>query len=253
MQYCGKPVKRIACLLTFLAFWSGCSIHAQPAGLESWDQSSDLVYKQLNGIDRYLHREIRQTDGSRRVTSPLESLVLKYDRSPRNDDCPVYFGQASVQFKFSETGRFPSTPLKVIAAKLRAGEIKAEEIAVQFMWINGKRVTINNRHLTVLYMAGMRPTKLIDRTANPAARSPGTLLEVLRRLEGMAGKSSTEMLIRRRGLGRDGRLKEATDWDAPISEIVSMPDDLLQLARSCQRGEQRQGSSGNGTQIGSAF
>jgi hypothetical protein len=49
------------------------------------------------------------------------------------------------------------------------------------------------------------------------------------------------MLVRTRGLGRDGRLKEATDWDAPIGEIVSMPDDLLQLARSCQRGEQRQG------------
>jgi hypothetical protein len=240
-QNWGKSVKRIAHLLALLVFWSGCSIHAQSPGLESWDPTSDLVYTQLNGIDRYLHREIRQTDGSRPVTTPLEPLLLKYDRSPRNDDCPVYFGQASVQFKFGEDGRFPSTPLKEIAAKLRAGEIKADEIAVQFMWINGKRVTINNRSLTVLYMAGMRPTKLIDRTENPAARSPGTLLEVLRRLEGMAGKPSTEMLVRTRGLGRDGRLKEATDWDAPIGEIVSMPDDLLQLARSCQRGEQRQG------------
>src|SRR5918994_6359228 len=96
-QNWGKSVKRIAHLLALLVFWSGCSIHAHSPGLESWDPTSDLVYTQLNGIDRYLHREIRQTDGSRPVTTPLEPLLLKYDRSPRNDDCPVYFGQASVQ------------------------------------------------------------------------------------------------------------------------------------------------------------
>jgi hypothetical protein len=55
----------------------------------------------------------------------------------------------------------------------------------------------------------------------------------------MAGKPSTEMLVRTAGLGADGQPKEPSDWDAPIGEIVSMPDDLLIEARTCEQGDKR--------------
>jgi hypothetical protein len=126
-----------------------------------------------------------------------------------------------------------------LAAKLKAGDLTPDDFPIQFIWIDGKRVTLNNRSLTALYKAGKRPTKLIDRTETPSAQSHEELASALRRLEGMAGKPSTEMLVRTAGLGADGQPKEPSDWDAPIGEIVSMPDDLLREARTCEQGNKR--------------
>jgi hypothetical protein len=58
---------------------------------------------------------------------------------------------------------------------------------------------------------------------------------VLRRLEVMGGKPSTEMLVRTGGISFDGRLTEASDWNVPMGEIVSMPDDLLIEASTCKQ------------------
>jgi hypothetical protein len=91
----------------------------------------------------------------------------------------------------------------------------------------------------VLYKAGKGPTKSIDVSNNPSVQSPDALADALRRLEGMAGKPSTEMLVRTPGLGSDGQFREASDWDAPIGEIVSMPEDLLKEARTCEKNAER--------------
>jgi hypothetical protein len=164
----------------------------------------------------------------------LKDLKAKYDLSPRSHDCPVYFGQASVQLQFSETGVFRRATLDHLAAKLKAGAIKPDDVPVQFVWVDGKRVTVNNRSLTVLYKVGMRPTKLIDQSEKLPAEGSESLEAVLRRLEAMGGKPSTEMLVRIPGIGSDGRRRDARDWEAPIGEIVSMPDDVLAHAKSCE-------------------
>ncbi|HET8562922.1 MAG TPA: hypothetical protein VFM35_03500, partial [Candidatus Binatia bacterium] len=200
------------------------------------DRVPDAIYKELNGIDRTHHRQIRQTEGTKRVTSSLKELTTKYDLSPRSHDCPVYFGQANVQMQFSQSGKFRRATLDDVATMLKAGEISPDEIPVRFLWVDGKRVTVNNRSLTVLYKAGMRPTRLIDQSEKLPVQGPGSLEEVLRRLEAMAGKPSTEMLVRTPGIGSDGRPREARDWEAPMGEIVSMPDDVLAHARSCDVG-----------------
>jgi hypothetical protein len=204
------------------------------------DQSADGIYKELNGIDKNLHREIRQTAGRKPVTTSLDDLKVKYDLSRKNHQCPIYFGQANAQSRFSGSGLFSRMALADMAAKLKAGELTADDLPIQFIWIDGKRVTLNNRSLTALYKAGKRPTKLIDRTESLHAQSHEELAGALRRLEGMAGKPSTEMLVRTAGLGADGQPKEPSDWDAPIGEIVSMPDDLLMEARTCEQKNQRQ-------------
>ena len=203
------------------------------------DQGADGIYRELNGIDKHLHREIRQTAGRRPVTTSLDDLKIKYDLSRKDHKCPIYFGQANAQSRFSGSGRFTRMALADLAAKLKAGEISPDDFPIQFIWIDGKRVTLNNRSLTALYKAGKRPTKLIDRTETPSAQSHEELASALRRLEGMAGKPSTEMLVRTAGLGADGQPKEPSDWDAPIGEIVSMPQDLLMEARNCAQVDRR--------------
>ena len=222
-------------LLQFAAgifLWAGAAL-AQPAPEKEFTGTPAAIYEELIGLDQARHREIRQNVGSKRVTTSLDELKKRYDLSPRSHDCPVYFGQASVQMQFSGSGIFRNASLFEIAAKLKAGEIKPDDVPIQFVWVDGRRVTVNNRSLTALYMAGMRPTKLTDQTGKLPLQGSESLEEDLRRLEAMAGKPSTEMLVRVAGVGSDGRPREAIDWDAPVGAIVSMPDELLGHARIC--------------------
>lgn len=195
----------------------------------------DAIYRELTGIDKNQHREIRRSEGSKRVLKSVDELQAKYDMTPKSHDCPVYFGQANIQTQFSGSGKFRKASLDDVAAMLKTGKIHPDDVPVQFLWVNGKRVTVNNRSLTALYKAGMRPTKMIDITGKLPAQGSESLEAVLRRLEAMAGKPSTEMLVRAAGVGSDGQPRQATDWDAPIGDIVSMPEDVLKHARSCDK------------------
>jgi hypothetical protein len=226
-----QNLKWIVLATCFLA--TACLVGPQETKKGYVAQTADGIYKELNGIDKNLHREIRQTAGRRPVTASLEDLKTKYDLSRKNHSCPIYFGQATAQSRFSGSGRFSRMALADLAAKLTAGELTPDDFPIEFFWIDGKRVTLNNRSLTALYKAGKRPTKVIDRTENSSAQSREELASALRRLEGMASKPSTEMLVRTAGLGPDGQPKEPSDWDAPIGEIVRMPEDLLLEARTC--------------------
>lgn len=194
---------------------------------------AEQVYREINGIARDTHREIRQTLGTRVNTEPLETFRAKYDLSPRSSNCPVFFAQPNVTPRFSPDGSFRMAPLDDIASKLRSGELSPDAVVIHFVWVNGRRVTLNNRSLTVLYKAGKAPTRLVDRTADIPPKGPDSVDELLRRLEGMGGLPSTEMLIRTAGVGRDGKTKKDSDWDAPIGEIVSMPPALLKQAWAC--------------------
>jgi hypothetical protein len=225
-------------LATFFLATASC-VGPQETEKNYVDQTADGIYKMLNGIDKNLHREIRQTAGRKPATASLDDLKTKYDLSRKNHQCPIYFGQPNAQSRFSGSGRFSRMALADLTAKLKAGDLTPDDFPIQFIWIDGKRVTLNNRSLTALYKAGKRPTKLIDRTETPSAQSREELTSALRRLEGMAGKPSTEMLVRTAGLGPDGQPKEPSDWDAPIGEIVSMPDDLLMEARTCEQPDKR--------------
>jgi hypothetical protein len=225
-------------LATFFLATASC-VGPQETEKNYVGQTADAIYKELNGIDKNLHRQVRETVGRRRVTTSLDDLKIKYDLSSKNHQCPIYFGQANAQSRFSRSGRFSRMALADLTAKLKAGELSPDDFPIQFVWIDGKRVTLNNRSLTALYKAGKGPTKLIDRTETAGAQSHEELASALRRLEGMAGKPSTEMLVRTAGLGPDGQPKEPSDWDAPIGEIVSMPVDLLMEARTCEQGDKR--------------
>lgn len=232
-----KITNKVARLLLSLFLLVGPTLaEARQAAQQQFDESADATYRQLNGIDRALHREIRQSFGPRRDRIPLEQVRAKYDLSPRSDACQlVYFGQASVRPDFSRSGLFKGATLDEIVAKLPSGELTPGDVPIGFIWVNGKRVTVNSRSLTPLYKAGLRPTKLTDRTGSLPAQGYDTLENILMRLEGMGGIPSTEMLVRTKGSGRDGLPKQASDWGAPIGEYVNMPYDLLTEAKRCSR------------------
>jgi hypothetical protein len=232
---------------TFISFWLLATFllaiaspgEAQETEKSQVDQTADAIYKELTGIDKNLHRHVRQTAGRKRATASLDDLKTKYDLSRKNHSCPIYFGQATAQSRFSGSGKFSRIAFVDLAAKLKAGDLTPDDVPIEFFWIDGKRVTLNNRSLTALYKAGKRPTKVINVLEDPSAQSPAALANTLRRLEVMAGKPSTEMLVRTAGLGPDGQPREASDWDAPIGEIVSMPEDLLIEARTCEKEAER--------------
>jgi len=229
-----KSIWRVLCLSIAVLISVRAGI-ARPAENDDSERAAPAIYSEVVGLDRSRHREIRQTEGAERVSKTLDQLKSNYDLTPRSHDCPLFFGQATVQSQFSGSGIFQKASMSDVAAMLKTGEISPDAVPVRFVWVDGKRVTANNRSLTALYKAGMRPTKLIDQSGKLRLRGSESLESVLRRVDGMAGRPSTEMLVRVAGRDSAGQWREAIDWRAPIGEIVSMPGDLLAHARVCDK------------------
>jgi hypothetical protein len=229
-----KSIRRVLCLSLVVSLSVGAGV-AHAAESDGSERAAQAIYKEVVGIDQSVHRTVRQTEGAERVSTTLDQLMSKYDLTPRSHDCPVFFAQATVQSQFSGSGIFQKASISDVAAMLKSGKITPDAVPVSFIWLDGKRVTVNNRSLTALYKAGLRPVKLIDQSGKLRLQGSESLESVLRRIDGMAGKPSTEMLVRVAGRDNEGTLREAIDWRAPIGEIVSMPDALLAHARVCDK------------------
>jgi hypothetical protein len=225
---------RVLRLLLAVSISAGAGV-ARTAASDDSERAAQAIYKELVGIDRSDHRAVRQNEGAERVSKTLDQLMSKFDLTPRSHDCPLFFAQATVQSQFSGSGIFQKASISDVAAMLKSGKIAPDTVPVSFVWVNGKRVTVNNRSLTALYKAGLRPAKLIDQSGKLRRQGSESLESVLRRVDGMAGRPSTEMLVRVAGHDSAGTWREAIDWRAPIGEIVSMPDDLLAHARVCDK------------------
>jgi hypothetical protein len=87
------------------------------------------------------------------------------------------------------------TTIAEVAAGLRSGAIATSEIQVGVVNIGGQLVTVNNRSLTALTRAGLRPTNILDMSGDAV-----TVRETLGRLAEMGGAPSAT--IRIRGIGR---------------------------------------------------
>jgi len=229
-----KFIGRVLCL-SFAVSISVATGVVRAAESDESERAAQAIYKELVGVDRSVHRTVRQTEGVEKVSKTLDQLMSKYDLTPRTHDCPLFFAQATVQSQFSGSGIFQKASISDVAAMLKTGKISPDAVPVSFVWLDGKRVTVNNRSLTALYKAGLGPAKLIDQSGKLRRQGSESLESVLQRIDGMAGKPSTEMLVRVAGRDRTGTWREAIDWRAPIGEIVSMPEDLLAHARVCDK------------------
>jgi peptidoglycan hydrolase-like protein with peptidoglycan-binding domain len=137
-----------------------------------------------------------------------------YDLTPGRDvGQPIKFGQPSVNPNFSHDGKFSGASIDELAAKLKSGELSPDEFPVRYIWVNGEKTVVNNRSLTTLSKAGMKPTKTIDMTGKLPKEGDDSLPSVLQRLNEMGGKPSDTMPVR-----------TAKDWSSPIRETVSLPE-----------------------------
>ncbi|MEV1287366.1 polymorphic toxin-type HINT domain-containing protein [Micromonospora sp. NPDC049679] len=89
-------------------------------------------------------------------------------------NCEVLFGQARVGPNFSSAGAFNGRSVYDVADDLIAGTISPDDVVINAFRHRGALVTENNRSLTALSLAGMKPTNI------NIVRASGKLLGRLR-------------------------------------------------------------------------
>lgn len=106
----------------------------------------------------------------------------------------VYFGQQAVSPNFSPQGTFEGASIQSVADRLASGELSADNLPIEYIVRDGKMITMNNRSLTALSKANMKPTILIDITGDVANEA-----KLTQRLSEMGGQPSESILIRKIG------------------------------------------------------
>ena len=106
----------------------------------------------------------------------------------------VYFGQKAVSPNFSSQGTFKGASIQSVADRLASGELSADNLPIEYIVRDGKMITMNNRSLTALSKANMKPTVLIDITGDAANEA-----KLTQRLSEMGGQPSESILIRKIG------------------------------------------------------
>jgi hypothetical protein len=110
---------------------------------------------------------------------------------------------------------FKGADVDEVAARLRSGELSPDDLPVQYIWVNGDKMVVNNRSLTALSKAGLQPTRTIDMTGRLPATGDDSLVNVLGRLETMEGNTpSCTMCVR----------ESHDDWGSPSREVVRLPE-----------------------------
>jgi hypothetical protein len=77
----------------------------------------------------------------------------------------IQFAQKGVSRTFRH-GEFAGRTIEEVAAALRSGVIKAEQLPIQTITRDGVTYTLNNRSLLALRQAGLEPTVIQDVTGN---------------------------------------------------------------------------------------
>jgi hypothetical protein len=110
---------------------------------------------------------------------------------------PIHFGQRSVNPQFSDNqASAAGTTIHSQAERLRTGAISPDAFPVTFASIDRKRVTMNNRSLTTLSLAGMAPTRTINATGRLPASGDDSAAALLERIHETGTVSQTSMPIR---------------------------------------------------------
>ena len=146
------------------------------------------------------------------ICEEVGSSLFKYDLSPGVDTGQrVLFGVRGVSPSFHRDGPLKGQSLNAVAEKLRRGELSPDAIPVSYIWVNGLKVTINNRSLAALAMAGLKPTKVFDVSGKLPKVGTDSLPYILQRLDEIGGKPSETLPIR-----------STKSWSSSAREIVSI-------------------------------
>ncbi len=106
----------------------------------------------------------------------------------------VYFGQQAVSPNFSPQGTFKGASIQSVADRLVSGELSADNLPIEYIVRDGKMITMNNRSLTALSKANMKPTVLHDITSDVENEE-----KLTQRLSEMGGQPSESIFIRKIG------------------------------------------------------
>ena len=127
------------------------------------------------------------------------------------DPDTIYFGQKGVSPEFGSKGEFAGASLDDLAEKLLDGRMMPDDFPIKYIVEDGVKWTVNNRSLTVLSKAGMKPSVTIDMTGNLPATGPDSYRSVMGRLKEIGFRPQTEMPVRMN-----------SDWNSPIRETVKL-------------------------------
>jgi hypothetical protein len=116
------------------------------------------------------------------------------DAGNASDD--ILFGQEGVRrfFTTAEEGSdfvFAGRRVADVASGLRKGSISPDDIPVQYIVRDGRRIAINNRSLLAFRRAGVSPTQTVDVTGNPVMEA-----RLSKRLAEMGGAPSSTIRVR---------------------------------------------------------
>lgn len=78
--------------------------------------------------------------------------------SGKSSNDKVYFGQQAVSPNFSPQGTLKGASIQSVADRLASGELSADNLPIEYIVRDGKMITMNNRSLTALSKANMKPT-----------------------------------------------------------------------------------------------
>ena len=154
----------------------------------------------------------------------------------------IEFGQASVTDLFGDDGTPATTHLVTIngqsvkrgkslaqvADDLRTGRLSPDNFPIHVFHYTAPDgsthwVTENNRHLVVLRLAKISPTKihLLKKSQLEKRSGPNSLLSILNRLPALPhSKPSPIIFIRIAGLNDLGQPRNSWNWDAPFGSLV---------------------------------
>ena len=92
----------------------------------------------------------------------------------------------------SKGGAFKGQSIQSISEKLSSGSLSPDDVPIEYIFRDGKMITINNRSLTALSKAELKPSKLIDVTGNVLEET-----RLTQRLNEMGGVPSESIFVRK--------------------------------------------------------
>lgn len=132
----------------------------------------------------------------------------------------IHFAQKAVSPEFSSGGEYKGANLDQVAAELRANPENVNNIVVNYVVdpVTGEKLTVNNRSLTVISMAGLTPTNTNDVTGQLPTTGPDTQAAFDQRMSEIGGRGLTSIGVRPPG----------SDWNTPPERYVGLPGYLPQ-------------------------
>jgi YD repeat-containing protein len=161
--------------------------------------------------------DVLPTTTGNRALSPqqIEDISIFNEMTSATASGPIMFGQKGVSPNFSSKGAFQGASVQEVAAAISEGEIAPSAIQINTVNWNGQNVSVNNRSLTALSIAGQEPTNTVNVTnsISMSPNDPDNLYAFVQRLREMNYEPSPQIGVR----------SANNSWQESPAYFVSIP------------------------------